>query len=578
MAAEIDGPGTFREFIARVFPGFVWYHYRELIVDRLQEFLDGTLSLPDGSRADKIFIALRTQTGKSTLVQLFAAFLAVKFPGIIQGAAMHNDKLVKRFSVKVRSFVLRCGVGLTSTAIHDWFTESDSEFWAYSKGSHPSGMPAHVIYGDDLLGGAKEALNANVANDDIEWLTSEYIKRRGQHPPKGLGGRFLEISIGTRWSLGDVQAYWLSLGNWYCIILPTILDLDRWPVGVPVGPFDLPDQDQAHSHKTWEADNCTVEADWRQKGEALEPKNRELTAETFHASRRINGGSLSEARIAAIEQQCPRAEAGGGIMDRSWFTMVEEPSGGWAKDVRAWDFGITDRGGNPTTSCRMGRHGSDYIIRHGCRAWLSAASGMQLVAAMMILDGNATTVVVPVGKADEGKRSLVGMRSYLRQIARWAGVACAPIRGQSVSNRGRPENFRSAKHQRCAYPGGSLVDDAKPADWEGPDKTFQVPGSVQMATGRWHPDFREIVSDFDKKAALHPELKRIEEFARAATGQMPVPQIKALSVDPLSHQDEIIEECHRFSGYDGGQDDYVDCTADAKTGVTVGGSGMPWTG
>ncbi len=569
--ADLEGT-SFRQFIERVFTGFVWYKYRELIVSALQDFIDGKLLLPDGSRADKIYIALKTQTGKSTFLQLFAAYLAVTYPGIIQGSAMHNDNLVKRFSRMVRSFVENSGTHLVKRDVKNWTTAEGSEFWASPKGSHPSGLPAHVIYGDDLLGGAKEALSENVAGDDIEWLTSELLKRRSPHPPEGLQGRFLEISIGTRWSLGDAQAYWLSRGNWYCIILPTVLDDARWPRGVPVGPFNIEGEDPSYAHKTWQAPNCTIAPDWRKQGEALEPSHPDHTVEAFESSRRINGppGYLSEARIASIEQQCPKPEAGGGIMDRSWFTKLradEVPTDGYAKKVRAYDFGVTAGGGDPTTSCKMGRHDTSHIILDGCRAWLSAAGSMQLVAALMILDGNDTTVVVPVGKSDEGRRSLAGMRSYLRQVADWADVPCSPVRGKSVSNRGKPENFISPKHQRCAYPGGSLADDAVPADWEGPEKPFQVPGSVQVAMGRWTPDFREIVKDFEAKAGRHPELRRIEEFARAATGQMAAAQIKALNVDPLPHQDEMIEECHCFSGLPGGLDNYVDAMADAKTAV-----------
>ena len=93
--------------------------------------------------------------------------------------------------------------------------------------------------------------------------------------------------IGTRWGLSDVQAYWLSLGGWYCIILPTLYDPDTWPIGVKVGPFNLDDSGENTVTRAWEAAHCTIAPDWRMKGEALEPSVEEFNAVTFFRTQDI---------------------------------------------------------------------------------------------------------------------------------------------------------------------------------------------------------------------------------------------------------------------------------------------------
>jgi len=177
--------GGFRDHVESAFgKAFQWLRFRVLMAAAFQGLIDGTLRLPDGSRADKLYFAAPPQSGKSTMVQLGASHILCEFPGVCVGAAMHNRDKTIRFAKMVRRFTKNAGMLVPESAVHNWVTASGSEFWACGKGTSPSGLPAQAIFTDDLISGKEEAENRGVFQGDLDWLAGERTRVAGASRPR----------------------------------------------------------------------------------------------------------------------------------------------------------------------------------------------------------------------------------------------------------------------------------------------------------------------------------------------------------------------------------------------------------
>ncbi len=573
---------TFKAFINKAFPAFQWCRYVEVVVDAFQRLVDGDLILPDGKVADRLFVHLRYQTGKSTLAQLFAAYLLFRFKGIRIGVAMLRQDQTETFSRAVQNFYKQAGGILRSFAVHNWMTEGPSEdtrgaFWALSKGSTPTGKPADVLFGDDLLGGESDAHSANVFGKDKEWLRRRFLSRERVYKQPQLG-RFLNILINTRQGLGDIASYWLYLGDWHCVILPTLYDPESWPIGVPVGPFPAGDGDATLPESTIEARNCSMEPDWRQVGEGLEESDPMLTAKAFHARRAINpGGHQSETDVSANEQGCPRPAAGGGIFHRTWLIKIPSPTPDAIVSIfRAHDPATTEGGGDWSASILMAQLANGkFVVLHGCRGRKSPAGFMQLLAALAIIDGPRVGIALPLSQG-EGKLSFEAIRRDLTSMLSSLDLPAPTVRSMPVRTKTRPDKFKSAKHFRFAHPGGSFAEAAEPPGWSWADSRSEFEGNIQIC-----PEYRPSTDHLEALAGQFrrdfPEILIMEKLGRAASGKLDPAQCKELNICPGPWHQVGLAEWHEYSGFDGGSDHYVDAAADAKRALLAGAFGRVMT-
>jgi len=357
---------------------------------------------------------------------------------------------------------------------------------------------------------------------------------------------------------------------------------------VMVGPFPGDEEEGLNkSDKAWEAPNCFVAPDWREAGEGLAPDGDEIsakmTAEKLQARRRVNGGALSEGLFQAIIQQDPAPAGGGRILPRQWFPKVHvdpDTAGDgtrlYSAQAVAFDLAGTEGAGDATAWCLMGglREGT-FRIRHSGRAWKGTGAVKRLIAAVWFLYCRSEprpTVVLPVSLGEAGKIALDGLSGFLREISVAAGVPTPIVRGRSVKTVGKGEEFRSAKHARMAYHGGSLRETAEPKLWNRTTGVVDVYGDVSIFVGQWHAaPFSEVVTPARLAESKHGEdLAEIGRLYAAIARHVGDAEIKALSVDRGHHATEALEEFHNFSGYDGGQDNLVDATADAKTALPGG--------
>lgn len=570
---ELQGGEGLRSFICHAFPSFNWYKYNEVIVQDLQDLIDGKLILPDGEIANKYFAHLVQQSGKSTLIQLFCAYAMTRYPGIILGVAMHNLRLARRFSRNVRAFYRNAGGTLATSGIENWTcdgptTAERSEFWVVSVGSHPAGLPADGIIGDDLNPDEETAHHPGRFKDQRSWLAGQFIARKRKHGHPSLG-RFFQILINTRQALCDVASFWLLQGGFFARVLPTLYDPETWPIGLPVGPFPAVGGTNLLPETTIEAPNCTIAKDWREVGEGLEegldekgnPLIEDLTAKAFHARRLINGGILFESTVSSNEQGCPKLPAGGGIFHRDW-TPYRPWESAWVFTVlaRAWDWASTEGGGDWTASVLMGRLdiGLDAVL-HACRGRKDATGVVQLMAAMAILDGPSVIVALPQGQG-EGKLTFAGMKTSVTEILRSVGAPTPPFRAMPVRTSTHSGAYRSAKEQRFAQPGG-FAPAAQPADWDWGKKTSTSPGNIVLCE-----DYK-VWDEARAKWLSGP----VFQLARAACGHLNSRECEALNICPGPGLWVMREELHGFGGHDGGSDHYVDAAADAKMALSRGG-------
>lgn len=572
--------GSFRAFIGRAFPGFNWYRYNELVVQILQGLLDGSLQLPDGSVADKVFVHLRYQTGKSTLIQLFCAYAMTRYPGLIIGVAMHKLTVARRFSKAVRAFYRSAGGNLLTTGIENWTCDGpagdeQSEFWVCSVGSSPVALPADILIGDDMKASRKAANDPRQFFEDKQWLDDEFHSRKRVHLHKGLR-RHLHVLINTRQGVGDVASLWLYRGGFYAAVLPTRYLPETWDIGLPVGPFPVGEGENYLPETTIEAPNCTISDDWREPGEGLEeglgedgePLLPDVTAASFEGRRDVNGGAQSEEQTASHEQGCPRSPKGGLRFHRLW-TPYREYDSKWSFSAlcRAWDWASTEGGGDWTASALMGTRSDAaiYYLLHACRARKDPSGVVKLMAAMAILDGREVTIALPQGQGD-GKLTYAGMRNSVTEILNAAGAPVPPFRAMPVRTSTHMSTFRSAKDQRFSQPGGFAVTAKPQSPWQWADKSVEVLGSIRMC--RNYPIWRE------DRASMLPG--QILELAKAASGAWERKQeCEALNVCPGPGVAVALQELHGFGGFDGGSDHYVDACSDAMMGLSRPSFGRP---
>ena len=242
-AALAQAGSGFRAHIDRAFHATYRYRrFHEELVDAYQDFHDGKLLLPDGRVARRLFVAIEQQTGTSTWWQLAASWELKLHPLIGIGHAIHSDRKALRNSTWVRKFYRNAGGELEEKAKHNWRTKAGGEFWATSTGMSPSALPADLIFLDDLTGDRRQAESRAMYEDHLAWMP-EIMARRRKNPIEGIPP-FRIVAIWTRQGLADIGSKFLSLGDWYCIILPTLYApegcglKETWYLGPPlVGPF-----------------------------------------------------------------------------------------------------------------------------------------------------------------------------------------------------------------------------------------------------------------------------------------------------------------------------------------------------
>jgi len=236
---------TFRDWIARVSPRFVWYDHCVRAAAVLQDVADG--------KRDRVIVLWPPRHSKTELFsRLFPAYYLTRHPERWVGLGSYAAALAYKISRAARDNARMGGVTLRgdAEAVHEWETTAGGGLWAAGVGGPATGKGMHLGILDDPVKNAEEAASAVIAERNQEWWASTWYTR--QEPGAAL------IVVTTRWPGPGDFAGWLFNQESADDGHP-----ERWHVMA------------AEAEKTAEAYDipatCTLEPDPRAVGEALCP-------------------------------------------------------------------------------------------------------------------------------------------------------------------------------------------------------------------------------------------------------------------------------------------------------------------
>lgn len=357
-----------------------WHH--ELIASEL-EYVAAT---PDA----RLIITMPPRHGKTELASVrFAPWLlAHRACSVI--AATYAQDFADEIGRKARA-VMQSGVyrwlfpfaqlDRTSQAVSRWQTANGGSYYAVGVGGPLTGRGADVLLIDDPHKNRAEAESKVVRDAVWDWFRSTAYTRLEK------GGRV--VIIMTRWHEDDLVARCLATGEpWRVLSLPAVAE-----------------QDEGHRHA----------------GDALWPEK--YSVETLARVR----DTVGEREWSALYQQRPSPLAGG-LFKPDRITVVDaEPAG--AEWVRAWDFGATDGGGDPTAGARIGKMPDGrYCIGGMAHDQLGPDGVVALLKATASRDSTRTTIHLPQDPGQAGKAQAQYMT---RELAGYT-VKVTPESGDKV--------------------------------------------------------------------------------------------------------------------------------------------------
>lgn len=307
---------SFREFVNRVNPQFEWYKHCEVLAERLQEIADGDRK--------RLMIFMPPRHGKTEIVsRLFSAYYLYRHPERWVGLNSYGASLSYTFSRNARDYYRRIGGKLKADAagVEHWETTEGGGLWAAGVGGAITGKGFHLGIIDDPIKNAEEADSETIREKHKDWYSSTFYTRK--EPDAAI------IIIQTRWHEDDLAGWLLEEEHgeepeeWHVVSFEAIKTGDE---------PDVPD-------------TCTLEADWREVGEALCPERYDVSKLTKIQAR------LGTHWWSALYNQRPQPRAGNKFK-RHWFDKVRAVPYE-ARRVRYWDLAATAGAGAMTAGVLM---------------------------------------------------------------------------------------------------------------------------------------------------------------------------------------------------------------------------------
>jgi predicted phage terminase large subunit-like protein len=235
---------SFRDYIVRVHPRYVFYDHCEKLVSVLQDVANGTKK--------RVIILAPPRHGKSeTVSRLFPGYLISQWPTEWVGLASYSASLAYKMSRAARDFARKAGVSLRgdAEAVAEWETTAGGGLWAVGVGGSATGRGMKWGILDDPIKNAEEAASEVIGERNRDWWNSTWYTR--QEPDAAL------VVMCTRWpGPGDLTGWLLEQETadehperWHVVALEAEKTAEA---------YDIPS-------------TCTLEPDARQPGEALCP-------------------------------------------------------------------------------------------------------------------------------------------------------------------------------------------------------------------------------------------------------------------------------------------------------------------
>lgn len=281
--------GNFREMIPKMFPGYKFYRYSEILIEYLQYLADGDIK--------RLMIFMPPRMGKSELAsKLFPAYLVARDPDKWVALCSYSADLAYVMSRAAKQYyTYLSGTPLSRVAhgVKVWQPErARGGFWCAGVAGSLTGRGFDVGIIDDPLKNHIEAMSDDVREKHKLWWESTFYQRGEKNSAIAI--------IMTRWHEADLAGWLLDqekkgedIQNWTVISFPMIK---------PKKYIQFP--------KT-----CVVVKDWRKPGELLCPERAD--AERVGVLKSVGGGEDGYF-WNAIHQQMPTNIAGN-IFKKHWW-------------------------------------------------------------------------------------------------------------------------------------------------------------------------------------------------------------------------------------------------------------------
>ena len=384
----------------------------------------------------RLMIFLPPRHTKSELVtRLFSAYYLLRNPHHFVGINSYAADLAFTLARASRANYIANGgtVRQDASAVKHWETPEGGGVWAAGVGGPITGKGFHLGIIDDPLKNAEEANSETIREKHKEWYKSTFYTRA--EPGAAI------IVIQTRWHEDDLSGWLLSEEEsedkvdgepekWHIVCLPAIAD----------DPLKFPA-------------TCTVEPDFREKGEALCPERYDEAD-----LRRIR--AKGERNFEALYQQHPTAKQGY-FFDISKLEIVDAAPAD-ARRARGWDKAATPGDGDFTAGVKMSKNGTGiFYIEDVVRGQWDTATRDRNIRLTAELDGRG---VKHIGEQEPGSGGKESAENFIRLLA---GFPVAVERS-------------TANKQERADPFSSQVN----------------AGNVRLVKGDWNKAFIEELRQF----------------------------------------------------------------------------------
>jgi predicted phage terminase large subunit-like protein len=450
-----DEPLTFREYVDRVQPGYIWYDWNVRLAAVLQRVADDELK--------RVLVSAPPRHGKSEEIsRLFTGYYLYRHPERWVGLSSYALALAQSLSRNARNYYRAMGAPESSeaSAVTHWETGKGGGMWAAGVGGPLTGKGFHLGVIDDPTKNQEEALSDVVRQSHKDWYQSTFYTRR--EPDAAI------VVIMTRWH-GDDLVGWLleqeageKPERWHIVDFPALAgEPAEWPA------------------------TCTVEPDPRAAGEALCPER--YSRDELERIRTRVGAYW----FAAMYQGRPRPREGA-LFKRAWFDVVPvAPVGG--ETVRAWDIAASAGSGDWTVGLKMRRIGATFYVLDVVRGQWDAGDRDRIIKQTASQDGKAVRVRAPQDPGAAGKdlaahirRLLVGYDIQTRVVSGDKVVRANPMVSQAQGGNVvlvRGDWNKVYLDEVCDFPFGKNDDQADAGSDAFNDLAHEGPG--RRAPVRW---------------------------------------------------------------------------------------------
>lgn len=396
---------SFREYVSRVRPRYIWYRHCELIAGVLQRVADDELK--------RVMFFLPPRHSKTeTISRLFMAYYLARHPDRWGGLASYAAELAHSISRDARELFVHGGGTIADDAgtIRRWRSigpggEAAGGMWAAGVGGAMTGQGFHLGLIDDPVKNAEEAASAIIGRRNQNWYRSTFYTRA--EPGAAL------VVVQTRWpGPGDLAGWLLEQEKvddeqperWHVVSLEAVKEKE--PMQVPV--------------------SCTLEPDTRKEGEALCPERYPLERLV-----RIRARLTAFFWLALFQQRPVPRE--GGMLKRVWFPIVPAMPHDVTAEIRFWDQAATPGGGDWTSGCRMARTAKGlFIIRDMVRGQWSSGERDKRIRQTAMLDGAEVPIA---GEQEPGASGKDAAAAFIKLLTGFA-VSVRPSTGDKTVRAG----------------------------------------------------------------------------------------------------------------------------------------------